>query len=338
MAIISAYAGSFPWKKPGGKQGQKADRYAGYQYTVGVGKDKKGREYTSGGFTVVQPNQYTKNPKKPEMVELRLFNGRRSYVPVGDVEQFIGFHALDPSRVTEEMAKEVDAAWEKETGRGRFYTSGGAGHISDMRYNPTMQIMEVTFSNNGASVTFFRIPSGMWSEFAVLAERGTTAPGFDGKPRHLLGIRFWDLVRIRGQREGGRYPYTYTTSGITAGSGAGEYAEMQERQNSPQAQQPVDAAREAMVTNKEEPSPKEKQDEDLEGLKTALGKGFLPVQRRRINNARDVLMDKYGDKSPAYREFFAAVERGPAGWGALLNVIKLYNLKGGNPAGDDYEE
>ena len=330
---MAAYAGPFPWKRPDtkGKQGQKADWRKGYQYNVGIHRDKKtGREYDAGGWTVVQPDQYSKNPKKPEMVAIKLFNGRVSYVPVGDVRDFIGFHAMQPDQVTDEMAKEVEAAFEKESGRGRFYESGGRGHITAMRYNPSYQIMEVTFTKYGTVVTFFRIPSNIWNEFVSLAKSGTKMIGSDGKTyRHVLGIRFWDLIRIRGQNTGGRYPYTYTTTGHGVGSGAGvgEYVEAKERANATQADKPVDAHLEATITHQNEPSDTEVQKQETETLQKHFEGGFNDRQKEILATARSILMDKYGTRSPAYREFAAAVERGPLGWPAINQVLKTYKLR-----------
>jgi hypothetical protein len=203
------------------------------------------------------------------------------------------------------------------------------GHISAIRYNPSKQVMEVTFTNKGNTVIFFRIPNNFYLSFEHYAMSNAMGLGVDGKPRHLVGIRFWDLIRIRGQREGGRYPYVDgSATTITAGAEAqGSYEPTYT--TGAMRQQELDAIREAVNTNKEEPSEAdtkaEAEQDTTQKLKEALAGGkYMPVQIERIKKYRDILFDKYGSRSPAYREFNTAVEQG---WGAVLNVVKLYKLQ-----------
>jgi hypothetical protein len=321
-------AGPFPWKQ----QKKRYDEKQGFQFNVGVQaiagrtangrarKNKSGRtEATTSGWVVLQtPNEYSQNPTKPEMVELRVYNGRRSLVPIGDTQQFIGFSRMDPALVPDAMAQQVVAAFQKESGRGRYYEFDGVGHIAHVRYNPSQQIMEVSFVNRGDICTFFRVPSNLYGEFEHLASSNATQLGMDGTRRHSLGIRFWDEVRIRGQRENARYPFVYASgSNITAGANAqsGYVGDMYKIE----ANQPaVDARREATITH---------QEESVDELREAIQGGrFLPVQVERINSMRDLLADKFKGvtNSPAQREFASAVESGD--WGRILQIAKLYKL------------
>jgi hypothetical protein len=331
MAILSAYAGYFPWKK----QKRKLDDKTGYSWQVGITGygEKKGKTgpYATGGWTVIQPDQYTKNPQKPEMVQLQVYSGRKSYVPIGDVETFVGFQKLKPEEINDEMVAYVQKSFASSSGRGRYYEFDGVGHIAHVRYNPTFQVMEVTFVNRGDVVTFMRVPKELYLEFEHHAKSNSMSLGVDGTQRHLLGIRFWDLVRIRGQRTGARYPFTYTTNGITAGSGAkAGYAEAMERQNSPQAQQPVDAIRESTIEHTEQPSEAEANDIEkeqlLSKLQSQLDKGSLSTgQLNAIRKMRDLVEDKYGMKSKEYMQFSAAVTQG---WGAITNIANRLKLWG----------
>jgi hypothetical protein len=331
MAVISAYAGMPPWRV----QKKRLDAKSGYEWRAGVGtkySKKTGyREYATGGWNVIQPDQYTQNPTKPEMTEVHLYNGRRSYVPIGDVEYFIGQRKMDPREVTQELSDYIHKAFDKEEGRGRWYPVSGAGHIEGMRYNPSYQVLETSFGGKSpTTVTFLRVPRELYLEFDRC---GTSMSlGQDGTQRHLLGIRFWDLVRIRGQRTGSRYQFTYTTEPATPGSEAqGSYVETQERQNVPQAQQPVDAIRESTVVIKEQPAEQEKvdieKDATLKALAAQIKSGKYNVgQEKSIRRMRDKLEDRYGGiLSPAYREFSTAVVQG---WGAVLDVAKKYKLTG----------
>jgi hypothetical protein len=350
MAIVNAYSGSFPWRK----QQKKFDAKSGYQYNVGITREKGGKRrgstgyYATGGFSVISPDQYTDNPTKPEMVEIRLYNGRKSYVPIGDVEQFIGFNKIETAYVPEEMAAEYEKAFRAQSGRGRYYgigsflgedkgTGSPCGHIAGIRYNPSMQIMEVAFGGNASSrpdtVTFFRIPKDIYGELENHYNSGAMSLGVDGTQRHLCGIRFWDLVRIRGQRTGARYPFTYTTGGMNTGAQASsfeEHAAQLMRINAGE-QQATDAQREATITHTEEPSEAERKqienEDSIAALKKALANDtFLPIQKERIKEMRDVLIDRYGTRNPAYREFNAAVESG--NWTAVYQVGQRYHLRG----------
>jgi hypothetical protein len=325
MAILGTpQAGPNPWNSlflNFKKQSKRKDAASGYQYNIGITKDYK----VIGGWSHTSKDEYDKQPKKPEMVKMRLYNNRMSEVPIGDVEQFLGFQNPIPlDYVPDEMAAYANKAFESESGRGRYYTVEGVGHISGIRYNPSYQVMEVTFKNNGAIVTFFRIPKELYGEFEHHATSGGMSLGFDGKPRHLLGIRFWDLVRIRGQRTGGKYQYVYASGGsFHGGASQDKWFDMATRQNTPQAQQPVDAQREATIVNTEQPTEAQAravEDEKIEGLSSTK---YTPKQMSNIKAMRDMLIDKYGVRSPAYREFTAALEQG---MGALLLVKSRYKL------------
>jgi hypothetical protein len=335
MAAASRFeAGPFPWKK----QKQSADLKAGYQYNMGVAAERGTRRrkgtgslYDTGGFRVIQPDQYDERVKVPQLAEMKIYNNRKSYVGIADVDDFMHFNKIMPNEVVGEMADYVKDAFSEEKGRGRYYECKGMpqGHITAIKYNPSKQVMEVTFTNRGNTVLFFRIPNDFYLSFEHYAMSNAMGIGVDGTKRHLVGIRFWDLIRIRGQREGSRYPYIESSAAtITAGAEAeGSYTPSYT--TGAMRQQELDAIREAANTNTEEPSAadaKTEAEQDIgQKLKEALaGKKYLPVQMERIEKYRDILLDKYGARSPAYREFTTAVEQG---WGSVLNVVKLYKLQ-----------
>jgi hypothetical protein len=334
-------AGPMPWNR----QKIRYDEKAGYQYNVGLAqmksarKNKSGRDsYTTGGWSVYSKDQWAKQPTKPEMVEMRLYNGQHSMVPIGDVQAHIGFDAIPPDIVPQDMADYAAAAFDHDKGLGKYYEfPGGGGHIVNVRYNPTYQVMEVTFVNGGTTVTFFRVPKAIPQELEHLARSHSMMRGIDGKMRHGEGIRFWDLVRIRGQRTGARYPFSYGAgNSFSGGSEQGKYAEMQLRTIGDREQQATDAQREATIVNTEQPDKAESaeiaKDQVLRNLRDAVSGGkFLPVQEKRISDWRDILVDKFSADSPAYREFAAAVERG--NWTALVDMSKRYNLKYVGPKG-----
>lgn len=87
------------------------------------------------------------------------------------------------------------------------------GHISKLEFERKHQTLRVTFENGDVCI-FFTIPDQVAGELLALADPSKIA-GYHrygskrGQERHLLGVRFWDLVRIRGQRHGARYPFEY---------------------------------------------------------------------------------------------------------------------------------
>lgn len=111
----------------------------------------------------------------------------------------------------------MNAFDESDPSHGKIFSFEGAGHIAKIEYAQMQQVLRVTFVTDGAIALFFRVPTAIAGELIHLAqnpdaiqmrrERGKW------KPRHLLGIRFWDLVRIRGQRHGARYPFEYQKHG-----------------------------------------------------------------------------------------------------------------------------
>lgn len=67
---------------------------------------------------------------------------------------------------------------------------------------------EKTWGRDDIAV-YFRVPTAVFGELYWLAEsKVKQASPVTGEERHALGIKFWDLVRIRHTRTGGRYPYT----------------------------------------------------------------------------------------------------------------------------------
>lgn len=94
---------------------------------------------------------------------------------------------------------------------------GDCGHIVGLAYSPAAQVLKVVFKS-GSTVIFFRVPSTVAGELLHFAKTGQTMRSIvDGKDRHVLGIRFWDLIRIRGTLNGAKYRYEYE-SGFPSGT------------------------------------------------------------------------------------------------------------------------
>lgn len=197
-----AKAGKAPWSQ-------------GYKPLGKVEKALKGIDWSlSSGYR--QKKHWFEKPKKPKMKQVHLYDGSVAWVPDADFEDFIGHHATPTSDPNTEVGKFIDEAF---SDMDKVLDTDGVGHISYIEYVPTHQILRVEFANDGAVVVFFRVPKEVYSELKYLADSKQTAISpVDGTQRHVLGMRFWDIIRIRGQREGGRYRYEYAIEGERTGS------------------------------------------------------------------------------------------------------------------------
>lgn len=104
-------------------------------------------------------------------------------------------------------------------------TGGDTGHIIKLEYAVMYNILRVTFkkpSKDGQVVAYMNVPAPVAGELLYLAEANPTqVSATNGSIRHVLGMRFWDLVRIRGTIHGTRYPFKYVTD---MGNGRDSYA------------------------------------------------------------------------------------------------------------------
>ena len=104
-------------------------------------------------------------------------------------------------------------------------TGGDTGHIIKLEYAVLYKVLRVTFrkpSKGGQVVAYLNVPAPVAGELLYLAESNQTQVSANsGTLRHVLGMRFWDLVRIRGTIHGTRYPFNYVTD---MGNGRDSYA------------------------------------------------------------------------------------------------------------------
>lgn len=86
------------------------------------------------------------------------------------------------------------------------------GHIGRLEYNTRTLVLRVTFNTNGSVVAYMGVPSTVVGELFVHATTKDTMNSLyqPGKQVHVLGSRFWDLIRYRGSIHGGRYEFAYT--------------------------------------------------------------------------------------------------------------------------------
>lgn len=134
----------------------------------------------------------------------------------------IGFHSHDePDEDALDYA--LNAFDKKDPSHGPIFEQEGCGHISKLEYAQMQQVLRVTFASNGAVCLFYRLPTAVAGELLHLAKtKSTSGTNPNGSPRHRLGMVFWDLVRIRGQRHGSRYPFEYESRGAYKLTGSGK--------------------------------------------------------------------------------------------------------------------
>lgn len=198
---MAAHVGPAPWSS------------GFHRVTKNLAKEKGGVDWT---WRQYRETGWDQQPDKPKMKRVTLASGITVKIPDADYEEFIGHQRpdtnLDPDS---QIGKYVDNAL--NSGKKLYWTDAGDGHISEFDYSMTYQLLRVYFAL-GDIVVYFRVPKEVYSELAHLASSGGMMPGVDGKPRHLVGIRFWDIIRIRGQRVGSRYRFEYVATGLRTGT------------------------------------------------------------------------------------------------------------------------
>lgn len=173
-----------------------------------------GYEYDPGkGWHVKRETGWIKKGRSSGNVKLRtqtdfLGGKTKSYVVEG-YDDYIGFHASDDG----EQLAFAESAFDKidPKGVGILSATPPGGHITKIEYNYESKVMRVTFRNDGRrgnQCLFVGVAAVIANQLLMLAAEGSMRA--DG--RHLVGIKFWELVRIKHQRTGARLPFSYTGS------------------------------------------------------------------------------------------------------------------------------
>lgn len=203
------------------------------------GEEKRSRvAYNKFGFA--QSSGYWKKPSRPEMKELTDSLGNKYYTPdVIDWDDWVDMFGIHPEgELTERYKNAPDSRKKKREAiesladwcnwsfdrHDSSYDSFDCpeGHIERVDYNNSSKIMRVEFRGSGknpvrATVCYFYVPKEVYDTLKKLSEGMDTRIGKDGKLRHLVGIYFWDLIRIRGTVHGNRYECCYSASGEGGG-------------------------------------------------------------------------------------------------------------------------
>lgn len=203
------------------------------------GEEKRGRVvYNDQGLA--QSSGYWKKPARPGMKELTDSLGNRYYTPdVIDWDDWVDMFGIHPEgKLTEQYKAAPDKRREKQKSIGSLadwcnwsfdrkdssYDSFSCpeGHIERIDYNNSSKIMRVEFRGSGkhpvrATVCYFYVPEEVYDTLKELSKGMPTRIGYGNVHRHLVGIYFWDLIRVRGTIHGNRYECCYSASGEGGG-------------------------------------------------------------------------------------------------------------------------
>lgn len=199
-----------PWAPGYNKQELREQLNQRYKRSTKKMLKEAGMGYSmSRGYYYIEDDNWGPKPKTPPEKTVRLATGRTVKVYDNDLGGGVEYNTAVASDT--ELSDYISTANFK-------YAIDGCGHIAKLEYAPYRTMMRVTFQSesfNGHTwgrddvAVFFRVPTTVFGELYWLAESKTTSgEGAYGSPRHTLGVRFWDLVRIRGSRTAGRFPYT----------------------------------------------------------------------------------------------------------------------------------
>lgn len=155
------------------------------------------------------------------------------YYDDANFEDVTGFHAhvadSDRNIKAQKIFNRAEAAFSSEN-KDKIHsaTAKTGGHISKIEYDELELLMRVTFED-GTICIFDKIPHTVAGTLLHAMEQDTKAGYYDidtygwskaGKEKHLVGVLFWDYVRIRGRRHGAKYPFEYEKHASYRASGS----------------------------------------------------------------------------------------------------------------------
>lgn len=125
--------------------------------------------------------------------------GRQALLDMGFTEEqatklqddYMGLD-IDALDTTAEMIQQLfEADADADTG---VIARDGQGHIAHVAYAEAQAMMEIRFAS-GTIIVYLHVPPTVAGELLYLCTDSST----DANGHHLLGKRFWDLVRVRGK-------------------------------------------------------------------------------------------------------------------------------------------
>lgn len=143
--------------------------------------------------------------------KVKLPNGTFGYIYDNDsYDDTIGFaaHHFMEGDGLEEFQEIIEQAFPADN-NNNYWEVNGVGHIVSLKFNSERNLLWVSFAK-GADVIYSKVPSAVVGQLIAYAENDSfTVSPVTGERVHLLGVEFWNLIRIRGQLHGSRYPFEY---------------------------------------------------------------------------------------------------------------------------------
>lgn len=209
---MPAYAGPAPWY-----QGV-SETYKNGRYKRRLVSGNQEWNLEEGWHAKRKAGWYSRPSKRKgqtvERVKLTGLNGEEieTYVSKG-YKDSIGFSAQSSKDAAAYASNALDS--DKPDHGPIFDVQVKEGHIKRVEYASREQVMRVTFWNN-AQVIYFRVPTTVAGMLKSFAENNFVhhPDKKTGEPRHILGVVFWNLIRIRGQQHGSHYPFQYEKHGV----------------------------------------------------------------------------------------------------------------------------
>ena len=189
-----------------------SSEYEGFKRVSKKRLGKAGYIQTQAGYVQSLGKDWDKL-NKPEKKQVKLANGKTATVIDSHLGIPIGYQGPSKTITDDKGLSSLDYVAKVFDGNHKTYKAEGCGHIADMEYSAYYQLLKVHFVKGDATVVYFRVPSSVFGELYYLAMSKTTQiSSVDFTERHVLGIRFWDIVRIRGTLHGSRYRFEYLQS------------------------------------------------------------------------------------------------------------------------------
>lgn len=171
---------------------------------------------------------YKRPPKSPKYKTITTNLGNVYRTPEGlDLDDYMAFVKVANGGKTEgykgtlksaqSLGDFIDYVFSKSSTKWDSVKCVEGSHILQMDYSQHYQMLRVYFEKHGNVCVYFHVPATVYATLEALAESPTTRNDANGVPRHLVGIYFWDLIRIRGTVSGSRYMFTYEQQGQGTG-------------------------------------------------------------------------------------------------------------------------
>ena len=187
---------------------------------------RKSRELEYDEFGLVKNSGFRKRPKSAKQRELMTSLGFGYKTPDDvDLDKYMKFLRQANGGVREEfdgkyksiqtLGEYVQYAFEHSSAKRDSVEC--QGHIQKLEYSYQYMLLKAHFTNRGAVVVYFYVPKAVYETLESLA--GSPATRLDARkvPRHLVGIYFWDIIRIRGSLNGSKYVFTYEEENQSGG-------------------------------------------------------------------------------------------------------------------------